>query len=399
VLLEISKMEQRYEAVLGVIRDGRTVQEVADAFGVTRQSVHNWLRRYEDGGLAALDERSHRPRSCPHQMAPAAEALVLELRRQHAAWGPVRLRHELGRRGIAAPPSKAGIYRSLVRHGLIEPKAKRKRLPAYKRWERGKPMELWQMDVVGGVLLEDGSTCKVLTGIDDHSRFCVSAGIIRRATMRPICAQFVVALERHGIPEEILTDNDTLFTNRFGFSPTEVLFDKICRENGIVHILTAPRSPTTTGKIERFHRSLRQEFLSGQIFPDMELAQKSLDAWVHEYNVDRPHQALGMATPAERFLIDRPVTAPELALDRRAFAEQRTGDDWITRTVSSNGVISVAWQVFSVGKHRSGEVVDVHVTESLLEVWSGNELIKTVLRTTKGGIRKKRAQRPSPEPE
>ena len=394
MLLEISKMEQRYEAVLGVIRDGRSVQEVADAFGVSRQSVHNWLCRYERGGLAALDDRSHRPRSCPHQMAPAVEAAMLELRRQHPSWGPVRLVHELERRGVEALPSKAGAYRSLVRHGLIVAKAKRKRLPAYKRWERARPMELWQLDVVGGVLFEDGSTAKILTGVDDHSRFCVSAGIIPRATMRPICAQFVLALERHGIPEEILTDNDTLFTNRFGFSTTEVLFDKICRENGIVHLLTPPRTPTTTGKIERFHRSLREEFLTGKIFPTLELAQKALDAWVHEYNFDRPHQSLKMATPSDRFLTDRPATASQLPLDRRAIIDERTGDDWVTRKVSTNGIISVAWQVFSVGKHRSGEVVDVHVTDTLLEVWSGSELLKAVLRTTKGGIRKKRAQKP-----
>ena len=206
MLSEISKMEQRYEAVLGVVRDGRTVQEVADAFGVTRQSLHNWLRRFEQGGLGSLDDASRRPRTCPHQMDQASEATMLELRRLHPSWGAVRLRHELARRGVDPVPSKAGINRSLVRHGLIVPKAKRKRLPAYKRWERGRPMELWQMDVVGGVLLEDGSTCKVLTGVDDHSRSCVSAGIVRRATMRPICAQFVLALERHGIPEEILTD-------------------------------------------------------------------------------------------------------------------------------------------------------------------------------------------------
>ncbi|HEV3132532.1 MAG TPA: IS481 family transposase [Acidimicrobiales bacterium] len=394
-MLEISKMEQRYEAVLGVVRDGRTVQEVADAFGVTRQSVSNWLRRYEEGGLEALADRSHRPRSCPHQIRPVAEAAMLEMRRLHPSWGPVRLRHELDRKGVDPLPSKAGIYRSLVRHGLIVPKAQRKRLPTYKRWERGRPNELWQMDVVGGILLEDGTTGKVLTGVDDHSRFCVSAGIVLRASMRPICAHFMAALERHGVPEEVLTDNGKVFTNRFGFNQSEVLFDRICRENGITHILTAPRSPTTTGKVERFHRSLRQEFLGSQTFPTLELAQKALDAWVREYNFDRPHQSLKMATPAERFLIDHSPTAPEVALDRRAVTDERTGDDWVTRKVASTGVISLAWQVFSVGKHRAGELVDVRVTDDLLEVWSGNELIKTQLRTTKGGVRKKRAQRPS----
>jgi len=100
-----------------------------------------------------------------------------------------------------------------------------------------------------------------------------------------------------------------------------------------------------------------------------------------------------MGTPAQRYRVES--NGPALPLDDRALSEDRGGDDWITRTVASTGVISVAWQVFSVGKHRSGEVVDVRVSDTLLEVWSGNELIKTVLRTSKGGIRKKRAQLPS----
>ena len=87
-----------------------------------------------------------------------------------------------------------------------------------------------------------------------------------RPTARPVCGLFVEALERHGVPEEVLTDNAKVFTDRFGLRATEVLFDKICRQNGIAHRLTAPRSPTTTGKIERFHRTLRTEFLAGRKF-------------------------------------------------------------------------------------------------------------------------------------
>jgi hypothetical protein len=80
-----------------------------------------------------------------------------------------------------------------------------------------------------------------------------------------------------------------------------VLFDRMCRENGISHRLTAPRTPTTTGKIERFHQSVRKEFLADQTFPTLTAAQEALDAWVHDYNNERPHQALEMAVPADRF--------------------------------------------------------------------------------------------------
>lgn len=392
MLRELSKVEQRYDAVLAVIRDGMRITEVAEKFGVHRDTVHSWLARYEAEGLDGLRDRSHRPRTSPLQMPAAIEARVLELRRHRPHWGPVNLRYQFDREGVRPLPSISGIYRSLVRHGLIEPKAARKRLPTYKRWERGRPMELWQMDVVGGVLFDDGTEAKILTGVDDHSRFCVCAGIMTRATARAVCGFFAQALERHGVPEEVLTDNGKVFTNRFGLKPTEVLFDKICRENGITHRHTAPASPTTTGKIERFHRTLRIEFLGGQIFSSQRVAQNELDAWVDDYNTNRPHQSLGMATPAQRFAARLDRTVPDLSPDLRVLSEDRSGEGWVSRTVTVNGTISVSNQIFSVGKHRRGRLVDVRVLEELLEVWDGPELIKNVLRTSRGEVRKKRSE-------
>jgi transposase InsO family protein len=391
VLEERSRVEQRYDAVVAVIRDGMRVSEVAAKFGVHRDTVYAWMARYEAEGIAGLVERSHRPRRSPLQMPAPIEARVLELRRLHPHWGPQSIRHRLGREGVDPVPSVSGVYRALRRAGLIEANPKRKQLRTYRRWERGRPMELWQMDIVGGVLLADGTECKVLTGVDDHSRFCVCAGVMPRATARPVCGLFMAALERHGVPEEVLTDNGKVFTDRFGLRPAEVLFDKICRENGIAHRLTAPASPTTTGKIERFHRTLRTEFLtSGRLFDSVSAAQAELDAWVQEYNFERPHQSLQMATPAQRF--ERRDLAPQPALDSRAISDNRSGDDWISRTVSRNGVIVVSNQQFSVGKHRNGHLVDVRVREELLEVWDGAELVKSVLRTSKGVVRKKRAE-------
>ena len=390
MLWESSKMEQRYDAVLGVIRDGFTVTEVAQKFGVSRQAVHSWLKRYEEGGLEALAEQSSRPATSPTQMNSKVEARVLELRRHHPSWGPVRLCYQLRREGVTPLPSESSIYRALRRSGLIEEKARRKKLPTYKRWERGRPMELWQMDVVGGVLLEDGTECKILTGIDDHSRFMVCAGIMTRAISRQVCGHLAAALEHYGAPEEILTDNGKVFTNRFGLTPTEVLFDRICRDNGVNHLLTAPFSPTTTGKIERFHRTLRHEFLTARVFSSLETAQRELDAWINDYNTNRPHQSLKMATPSDRFYRRRnKVPSPPLNLKA---LDDRNGDDWVARTISVNGIISVSNQVFSCGKQRSGHLVDVHVLDTLLQVWDSNELIKTVPRTTKGEIRKKKAE-------
>jgi transposase InsO family protein len=124
-------------------------------------------------------------------------------------------------------------------------------------------MQLWQLDIVGGIRLADGTELKLVSGLDDHSRFCVIAALVSRATGRAVCEAFAAALARYGVPTEVLTDNGRQFTGRFGKPrPAEVLFDRICRENAITHRLTGVRSPTTTGKVERFHKTLRTELLA-----------------------------------------------------------------------------------------------------------------------------------------
>jgi transposase len=241
VLVELSVMEQRYQAVLAVVQDGWRVTEVAARMGVSRQSVHAWIARYEQGGLAALADRSHPPSACPHQIAAELEVPICELRREHPGWGPRRICHKLSIRGIEPLPGRSSIYRCLRRHGLVELRRRRKRRDEFRRWERDRPMQLWQMDVMGGVELDDGTELKVVTGVDDHSRFCVAAGLIRRATSKAVSEVLAASLARYGIPDEILTDNGKCFTGRFGPHPVEVLFDRILQENGISHRHTGVR--------------------------------------------------------------------------------------------------------------------------------------------------------------
>jgi len=381
-------MEQRYQAVLAVVQDGWQVSEVARRLGVSRQSVHTWIARYEQGGLAALADRSHRPGSCPHQTAAETEAAICELRREHPGWGPRRIEHQLGRLGLEPVPSRSAIYRCLRRHGLIELRRRRKRREEFRRWERERPMQLWQMDVMGGVLLDEDTELKVVTGVDDHSRFCIAAGLVTRATSKAVCAVLSSSLHRYGIPDEILTDNGKVFTGRSGPQPVEVLFDRICRENGISHRHTAVRSPTTTGKIERFHQSLRREFLADRSFASTQQAQAELDAWVTDYNTARPHQALEMATPAERFRL-APISTDAVSIPVDAAEDHR--EQWVLRRVASNGVMSVDNQLFSVTNAYNGELVDVFVDDAVIQVWSKNHLIKTVARTRSGPVRKVRA--------
>jgi transposase InsO family protein len=301
MLWELSVTEQRYRAVLEV-RAGLPVTEVAERYGVSRQSVHAWLRRYRDEGPSGLADRSHKVRHHPWQIAPEVETAICEMRRTHPKWGPRRLVFEMDRRGHGTV-TRSTVYRVLVRNGLIEPKSRKRRRQDYKRWERPVPMQLWQLDVTASAFLASGKEVKIVTGEDDHSRYCVIAKAVLRATARPVCQAFIEAMRTYGVPDEVLTDNGTVFTGRFiKPRPAVVLFERICRENGITQRLTRPASPTTTGKIERLHKSLQDELLDDHgPFESLEALQSALDAWREEYNTDRPHQSLNMAFPASRF--------------------------------------------------------------------------------------------------
>jgi transposase InsO family protein len=314
-------------------------------------------------------------------------------------------------------PGTATINRILIKLGLVQPRKRKRPKDSYQRWERPGPMQLWQFDIVGGVWLVDPVTgvvreAKVVTGVDDHSRFCVSARVVERATGRQVCLAFAAALVKYGIPDEALTDNGKQFTGRFGRGVGEVLFDKICRHNGITHRLTEPASPTTTGKVERFHLTLRRELLDHLgPFTSVEEAQAVVDAWVEEYNSERPHQALDdrrPVTPADRF---RPIPEAERALlpvwlpptlvaaptptaGRDEDAEddgeadhgssQPAGSGWaggpveLDRVVPPSGNMILSGKQFWLGPVRAGQVVRFWISVDLIHLFIGGTRVKTV---------------------
>ena len=240
------------------------------------------------------------------------------------------------------------------------------------------------MDLVGRFFLADGTELSALTGVDDHSRFCVSAALMARATARPVCDRLEAAFRAHGVPDQILTDNGKVFTARFGSGPGPTLFDRICAQNGVRHLLTAPRSPTTTGKIERFHKTWRKEFVAEHDYRYATLAeaQAALDDWVAEYNTTRPHQSLGDRPPAERFSLARervePIDVETGEIRGRSpigLAAPRPGG--VARWVDRNGRISIARHAYKVGATFAGELVEVVVSGGLVEIFHRQVLIAT----------------------
>jgi transposase InsO family protein len=375
MLVELSMVEQRYDAVREVL-DGATVSATAVRYGVDRRTLHRWLVRYANEGLGALADHSSKPDRCPHQMAPEIEARVVAFRRSHPGWGPRTILNKL-RRELEAPPSRSAIYRCLVRHRLIQPKPRRRRRDDYKRWERSRAMELWQVDILGGVRLTTGVQVFVVTGVDDHSRFCIMAKVVARATARPVGDALLEALNTHGVPEQILSDNGKVFTGRLGRRPANVLFDRICLNNGIRHILTAPYSPTTTGKIERLHKTMRKEFFSANAFDTIDEMQAALDTWVADYNNEREHQALGDIAPIRRFELARPASLDVVDGDVAPVEEPVPRPKVVTRRVDRAGRISILKHRYHVGRQLTGEAVTIESANGLLHISHNGAVVAT----------------------
>ena len=191
-----------------------------------------------------------------------------------------------------------------------------------------------------------------------------------------------------------MTDNGKVFTGRLGPHPSEVLFDRICREHGITHRLTGIRCPTTTGKIERFHKTLRAELLTGRRFDSLPHAQQVLDAWVADYNTRRPHQAIAMLVPAQRFQPPTAVATPMPAPAVQPRQPVTVGPTEITRRVSASGLIGVCYQQVSAGRHLAGQVVTVQLHPTVLQVFFAGQLIRTVPRRSTKEVVQLRAHRP-----
>jgi hypothetical protein len=204
-------------------------------------------------------------------------------------------------------------------------------------------------------------------------------------------------MDAHGVPAEILTDNGKVFTARFGPGPGPVLFDRICTDNGIKHILTAPRSPTTTGKVERWHKTMRREFLDGKVFASLEDAQAQLDDWVRHYNHERPHQSIGGLAPIERF---------KLAESREQRAKplppvvERDRGPVTTRRVSAKGTIGFATVAYKVGAWLAGQTVEVVCEGGLVQIHHRGVLVATHARRhpidkQTAGVERNRKPQPS----
>jgi transposase InsO family protein len=343
---EVLVEDQRREFVMLASLPGANVSSLCARFGISRQTGHLWLRRFA-AGEQSFSDRSRRPLRSPGRLGDVLQGRILSIRDAHPAWGARKIAAVLVREGCDAP-AVSTIHAVLSRHRRI---AADRPGRAYGRFERDMPNALWQMDFKGRVKLGCGLWLHPLTVIDDHSRFAVGLAACADQRTQTVQAHLERVLRHHGLPEAIYVDNGSPWGGGVPgqWTPLRLWLLKL----GIATIHSKPYHPQGRGKNERFHRSLKAEVFALTPLHNLDEAQGALDRWRHVYNRERPHQALGFKTPAERYTPSRRAFPDRLPTPH--YAE----DDIVRRVGITKAYVSFRNRLWKVPEAFAGEAVAI----------------------------------------
>ena len=304
--------------ITAVVVEGRSQSEVAREYGVSQGWISRLVKRYQLEGEAAFEPRSRQPHTSPTRLAESTIDLIVELRETLAGKGLDHGPHTIAwhlkhHHGLIV--SVNSIHRHLRAAGLITPTPQKRPKSSYIRFAAEQPNERWQADFTHW-WLADGTHVEILDWLDDHARYALSVTAHRRVTGPIVLAEFRKACAAHGIPASTLTDNGMVFTTRLaGGKGGRNGFENELRRLGITQINSTPNHPTTCGKVERFHQTLKKWLTRQPKAATIAELQTQLDAFVEAYNHHRPHRSLPhQATPATAYTA-RPKADPATRTD------------------------------------------------------------------------------------
>lgn len=343
--LERDTVSLRLEFVQLASQEGCNMRELCRRFAISPKTGYKWLARFRESGaqLAALHDQDRRPLSSPQRTDPKLEQAVVKLRQRYPAWGGRKIARVLLKQGVAelAPSTVTGI---LKRHGLVQPLQREAR--EFQRFEHEQPNSLWQMDFKGDFGTLQGR-CHPLTILDDHSRFNLALTANAKTTRWDIQPQLQAVFERYGLPVRINVDNGPPWGGaeavEHGLTGLTVWLIRI----GVRVSHSRPHHPQTNGKIERFHRTLNDEVISASHYADHDQVQRAFDRWRPIYNCVRPHEALGLQTPIERY---RPSPFPMPG----KLPEIHYRSDDIVANVASPGYIRFSGRKWPISRALAG---------------------------------------------
>jgi putative transposase len=352
---EVWPMEEKLRFVAAVLDDECSMTELCESFGVSRKTGYKWLARYREYGPEGLYELSRAPHRVPWAIAPEQGAAVLAMRRAHPSWGPKKLRVKLYERAPEqSQPAASTIGELLRRHGLIRPRKRRRHaVPNPGPLSvASNPNDVWSIDFKGWFRTQDGARCDPLTVSDGYSRYLLCTEALARPDYESCRAQLKRVFGEYGLPRVIRSDNGAPFASlgAGGLSRLGVWWVKL----GIWPERIEPGKPEQNGRHERMHKTLKAETAAA---PAANLAQQQqrFDRFRHEYNHERPHEALGQTPPAQHY-------SPSPRLYPARLEVPLYPPDYLVRRVRSTGEIKWRGELVFVSEPLIGEIVGLKET-------------------------------------
>lgn len=353
---ECRTVEQQREEFVQAAQRETNFSALCREFGVTRRTGYKWLERCL--ACEPLCDRSRRPHNSPQRTPAHVEALILAVRDENPGWGARRIHAVLARRGWPELPCVRTVNNILLRNGRIPEEERLKRRPC-QRFVKNACNLLWQTDFKGEFRMEDGNYCYPLTILDDHSRFSLQIAP-RLSTENVVIPTFEQVFRTYGLPDAILSDNGAQFA---GFKHGYTRFEKWLMDLDILPVHGRVRHPQTQGKIERFHRTMKNELLKHTSFADIEDAHRQFDIWRNKYNHLRPHEALGMKCPGD-------VYVPSLRPLPDKVPKHDYGGEYPVLKVNSWGYVRFAgWQVY-LSETMAGQYLEFRTAEDGDTFWA-----------------------------
>ncbi|WP_453984017.1 integrase core domain-containing protein [Brevibacterium casei] len=372
--------------ILAITEGGLTHAEAATRFGVSTRWIRTLLARFRTGGLDAVDPRPRTPHTNPRAIPESTVNAILTLRHtltdQGLDAGPESIWDHLP---PETRPSVSTIWRTLKRHNLITPQPQKRPRSSWHRFAADAPNECWQSDFppqAGGTPthwpLTNGTDVEIVSWLDDHSRKLLHTSAYPAITGPIVIDTFTTTMDEHGPPASTLTDNGMVFTTRFarghdGKRAQPNAFEQLLSDLKIFQKNGARNHPTTQGKIERFHQTLKRWLAADGLVDTVEELNAQLQRFMLIYNTQRPHRAIGRRTPDEAYYAT-PKAEPVAELDSQVW---RIRYDRVDR----DGKVSLRYagrlRHLGIGRRWAGVrvIVLVHAEQTMVIAPGSGELI------------------------
>ena len=381
---EVFPMEERIRFAVQAAKGTEVFSVLCKEFGISRRVGYKWLRRYQALGVAGTRELSRRPRGSPQRTAQTVEDWIVKVRRRRPRYGPKKILDLLAQEHPSSDlPAVSTIAKILARRGLAKGRTRRRRgqiirLEAASLTVPNAANEVWAVDYKGWFKTGDGCRCDPLTITDLYSRFVLCVRAVPATTQRTTRSVFQRVFRRYGLPEAIRVDNGPPFASSglAGLSKLSVWWTSL----GIRVEFIRPASPHLNGSHERMHRTLKADTTQPPSL-NRHAQQRRFDRWRHEFNHERPHEAIAMRRPADLYT----------ANTRRYRGSDKTiryPEDYLVKPVSQSGFICYGGEHYFLGEAFAGTVVGLHRDCSReTKVYFANKLIGHLATQIQGRFR------------